>query len=176
MSKRLPIITILIVVVTLVVTACTPSGFGPFTRFESNGERIYFTGTSADGPISYSGGDFSPMSGRGMMGRGMMRGISLACADCHGGDAKGGQHLMHMQVMDAPDIRWHTLAAIEEEPDEHGDEGGHEMAHEPFTPETFALAVREGIDPAGRSLDAAMPRWQMSDQDLVDLIEYLGTK
>jgi mono/diheme cytochrome c family protein len=73
----------------------------------------------------------------------MMRGISLACADCHGSDAKGGQHLMHMQIMDAPDIRWITLTSAEE--------GGHEMAHTPFTPETFAQAVSAGINPAGHA-------------------------
>lgn len=167
MMKYSIMIKLLVLAVALLVTACTPSGFGPFTRFDSNGERIYFTGTSANGPISFNGGDFSPMTGRGMMGRGMMRGISLACADCHGGDARGGQHLMHMQIMDAPDIRWHVLA---------GEEGDHEMAHDPFTPETFAQAVRNGIDPAGHPLDPAMPRWQMSDQDIADLIEFLQTK
>ncbi|MEZ4864840.1 MAG: c-type cytochrome [Caldilineaceae bacterium] len=174
--KRQVFITIAALVIVLLVTACTPSGFGPFTRFASNGERIYFTGTSANGPISYSGGDYGPMAGRGMMGRGMMRGISLACADCHGSDAKGGQHFMHMQLMDAPDIRWRTLTSGEEAGDTHADEGGHEMAHEPYTPETFARAVRNGIDPAGNPLDAAMPRWQMSDQDITDLIEFLQTK
>ena len=168
MTQRSSILTILILAITLLATACTPGRFGPFTRFDSNGERIYFTGTSSNDSISYNGGDFSPMTGRGMMGRGMMRGVSLACADCHGGNAQGGQHVMHMVVMDAPDIRWSTLTSAEE--------GGHEMAHEPFTPETFALAVRGGIDPAGQSLDAAMPRWQMSDQDIADVIEFLKTK
>lgn len=168
MTQRSSILTILILAVTLLATACTTGGFGPFTRFDSNGERIYYTGTSSTDSISYSGGDFSPMTGRGMMGRSVMRGISLACADCHGSDAKGGQHLMHMQIMDAPDIRWTTLTSAEE--------GGHAMAHDPFTPETFAQAVREGIDPAGGPLDLAMPRWQMSDQDIADLIEFLQTK
>jgi mono/diheme cytochrome c family protein len=175
MNRQVFIVTIGALAFALLVAACAAEGVGPFTRFASNGERIYFTGTSANGPISYSDGDFSPMAGRGMMGRGMMRGISLACADCHGSDAKGGQHWMHMQLMDAPDIRWSTLTE-EEGGDAHADEGEHEMAHDPYTPATFAQAVRNGVDPAGNALDAAMPRWQMSDQDITDLIEFLQTK
>lgn len=50
------------------------------------------------------------------------------------------------------------------------------MAHDPFTPKTFAQAVRNGVDPAGQLLDVAMPRWQMSDQGIADLIEFLQTK
>lgn len=169
MNRQIFIVTIAALAFALLVAACAPEGVGPFTRFASNGERIYFTGTSANGPISYSGGDFSPMNGRGMM-----RGISLACADCHGSDAQGGQHLMHMQLMDAPDIRWRTLT--EAEGAAHADEDEHEMAHDPFTPETFAQAVRNGVDPAGNALDAAMPRWQMSDQDIAELIEFLQTE
>jgi hypothetical protein len=65
MTQRSSILTILILAVTLLVTACTSGGFGPFTRFDSNGERVYFTGTSSNGSINYSGGDFSPMTGRG---------------------------------------------------------------------------------------------------------------
>lgn len=159
----------LVVGCMLVIAACASPAFGPFATFASNGERIYFTGASVNGPIRYSGGDFGDVIGRGMMGRGMMRGVTLACADCHGNDARGGRHIMHMQVMDAPDIRWRTLTASEA-----GDD--HAMEHASYTPDTFAQAVRDGVDPAGRPLDAAMPRWQMADQDTADLIEFLQTK
>lgn len=126
-------------------------------RFASNGERIYVTGTSANGRISYSGGDF----GGGMMGgRGMMGGGQPACADCHGRDGRGGRHVMQMTVMDAPDIRWSTLAEAE-----HGDHGEEEMEHPPYDEKTFKRAVTQGLDPGGNSLGAAMPRWRMSDQD-----------
>lgn len=153
----------LVVGCMLVIAACASPAFA------SNGERIYFTGDSVNGPIRYSGGDFGDVMGRGMMGRGMMRGVTLACADCHGSDARGGRHVMHMQVMNAPDIRWRTLTASEA-----GDD--HTMEHAPYTPDTFAQAVRDGLDPAGRPLDAAMPRWQMADQDIADLIEFLKTR
>ena len=104
----------------------------------------------------------------------MMGGNRLACVDCHGNDTQGGMHMMHMQVMNAPDIRWRSLSGTSVESDEHdGNDAGHNMEHTPYTPETFAQAVRQGIDPAGEPLDSAMPRWQLSDRDVTDLIEYL---
>ena len=97
----------------------------------------------------------------------MMGGGQLACADCHGRDGRGGRHVMHMTAMDAPDIRWSALTEAE-----HGDHG-EEVEHPPYDEETFKRAVTQGLDPDGNPLDAAMPRWRMSDQDLDDLIDYL---
>ena len=169
----------------LLLVACSPlvvnTGRGRVpsgSNFSNNGERIYFTGTSVNGPIGYSGGDFGGMmGGRGMMGRrGAMAG-RLACADCHGPDGRGGEYVVHMTVIDAPDIRWSTLT--EAGHGEHGEEeGGHteegeEMEHPPFTEETFKRAVTKGIESDDETLDEAMPRWNMSDQDLEDLISYL---
>src|SRR5665648_385258 len=70
--------------------------------FDSNGKRIYFTSTSDRGPsITYTDGPSMGM---------MMMGGNLTCASCHGVDAKGGSHVMHMEIMDAPDIRWTALS------------------------------------------------------------------
>ena len=119
--------------------------------FGSNGERIYFTAESERGTaITYTGG---PTSNGWMMGGGGR----LACASCHGPDGRGGQHSMGMmQVMDAKDIRW---SALEGE----------------FDPEKFRLAVVEGKDPDGTQLKTDMPSWNISDEDLADLIDYLKT-
>jgi cytochrome c oxidase subunit 2 len=130
--------------------------------YSTNGERIFLTGTSANGRISYTGGNLSG---------GMMGGGRLACASCHGADGRGGPHLMHMSAMDATDIRWSTLTEAE-----HGDpsqEGG--MEHPPYDETAFKRAVTQGLDPGGKPLDASMPRWRMSDRDLDDLISYLKT-
>lgn len=157
------------VLLALVVTACNPLGWGrsALDRYASNGERIYFTGASANGRISYSGG----VSGGMMGGRGMMGGGQLACADCHGPDGRGGQHLMHMTVMDAPDIRWSTLTEAE-----HGDhDDGDEMEHPPYDEESFKRAVTQGLEPDGGRLNRDMPRWRMSERDLDDLIAFLKT-
>lgn len=133
-------------------------------RSAANGERIYFTATNEAGErIPYRGG---PNFG------GMMRGSYLTCAACHGLEARGGIHLMHMQVMDAPDIRYEALS---EEGDEHGSEGGdeHADAHEEYTLEDFRMAVVEGKHPDGEQLNRDMPRWDMSEEDLEDLLEFL---
>jgi cytochrome c oxidase subunit 2 len=160
----------------LLLAACGPigqnSGTGNISagRYASNGERIYFTATSANGPISYTGGPSSGMmGGRGMMGR-------SACVDCHGPDGRGGERVVYMTVINAPDIRWSTLTESE-----HGEQGNHgqgeegEMDHPPYTEETFKRAVIQGLDPGGNALEPAMPRWNMSDQDLDDLIAFLKT-
>ena len=58
-------------------------------------------------------------------------------------------------------------------------ESGHveEEEHPTYTDESIKTAIRDGINPAGELLDptSTMPRWQMSDSDLDDLLEYLKT-
>ena len=151
---------LLAVIVTLLLAACasrSPSMMGRGTgwgtgAFRSNGERIYFTATSDRGTaITYTGG---PASNGWMM---MGGGGRLACASCHGPDGRGGRHSMGMmQVMDSKDIRW---SALEGE----------------FDAEKFRLAVMEGLDPDGTHLKTDMPRWNISDDDLADLIVFLKT-
>ena len=118
--------------------------------FGSNGERIYFTSTSERGTaITYTGGPAS--------GGWMMMGGQLACVSCHGPNGRGGKHNMGMtQVMDAKDIRWSVL-----QPE--------------FDAEKFRLAVVKGQDPDGTQLKPDMPRWNISNEDLADLIAFLKT-
>jgi hypothetical protein len=125
------------------------TAWGPGS-FRSNGERIYFTATSGRGTsITYTGG---PASNGGMMVNGR-----LACASCHGAGGQGGKHYMRMMdVMDAKDIRW---SALKEE----------------FDFEKFKAAVTKGQDPDGTQLKTEMPRWNIGDEDLTDLIAYLQT-
>lgn len=131
--------------------------------FNSNGKRIYFTATSErKTPITYTGGP--------AMGMMMMQG-RFACVSCHGTDAKGEKHMMHMEVMDAPDIRWSALSG-----DHHHEEGEgeiHEEHHENYNFEDFRNAVEYGKHPDGDKLSMDMPRWRMSDADLKDLMNYL---
>ncbi|MCL7454437.1 MAG: cytochrome c [Anaerolineae bacterium] len=123
-------------------------------RFASNGERIYLTGTNSQGErIPFTGGPrWLYMRGGG-------------CADCHGPRGQGGQVVM-MGTIEAPNIQYEHL--IEEE---HGE--GEE--HPPYTEDLIKRAITEGLDPAGRPLDRFMPRWQLSDQDLNDLVDYMKT-
>jgi hypothetical protein len=137
-----------------------------FSEFTSNGEQIYFTGVNDRGQrIRYSGGqNFGGM----MMGTG----TNLACASCHGSDGRGGIHTMHMDVMDAPDIRYSALAGEE---DEHGGDESHGDEHSGYDLESFRLAVVGGKHPDGDALNRDMPRWRMSDEDLSDLLGFLET-
>ena len=61
-----------------------------------------------------------------------------------------------MQVMDSKDIRWSVLQAE-------------------FDAEKFRLAVVKGQDPDGTRLKPDMPRWNISNNDLADLIAFLKT-
>lgn len=74
---------------------------------------------------------------------------------------------MHMWVMEAPDIRYKALSS------EAGEHEGEGSEHGEYTLEDFRNAVVEGEHPDGRPLDSDMPRWQMSDEDLADLFEFL---
>jgi len=61
-----------------------------------------------------------------------------------------------MRVMTAKDIRW---SALQRE----------------FDAEKIRLAVTKGQDPNGTQLNTDMPRWNIGDEDLADLIAYLKT-
>ena len=133
-------------------------------NFGSNGEMIYYTATNDSGnQIPYTGGP--------AFGSGMMMGSSLTCASCHGADGRGGVHTMHMQVMDAPDIRYASLTS---EADEHG-EDSHSDEHGEYDLEDFRRAVVLGQHPDGDPLSSDMPRWRMGDDDLIELFEFLKT-
>jgi hypothetical protein len=131
--------------------------------FASDGERIYFTATDEQGePIPYESG---PAFG------GMMMQTRLACASCHGPDGRGGAHVMHMQVMDAPDIRYEALNS--EAGEQENNQDGIEHFQGEYGLDAFRQAVVEGKHPDGEALSANMPRWEMSDEDLTALLEYL---
>lgn len=130
-----------------------PFGAGGPSGFRSNGERIYYTATSSSGdPITFSGGPhWFQVHGGG-------------CVDCHGPEGRGGYPVpMTNQV--APDIRYNTLASEKHE----------EMEHPPYTEALLKQAITKGLDPAGKPLNYAMPRWEMSERDLDDLVDYLKT-
>ena len=135
-------------------------------KFASNGERIYFTATSDRGTkITATGVSWSEgmMGNGGMMGNSTERGVMgngfLTCASCHGSDGRGGvQPMMGMQIMNVPDIRWSALK------DEFDND------------EKLRLAITQGQDPDGKKmLNRDMPRWQIGNEDLADLIGFLKT-
>ena len=114
---------------------------GPVT-FESNGERIYYTGINDKGErIPFTGGP------------NWLRVHGGSCVNCHGRDGKGSFTPM-MCDEKAPDIRYS------------------ELKKEEMSDEEIITAITKGTH-ENEILDYCMPRWQMSDEDLNDVIEYL---
>lgn len=129
-------------------------GSGSFT---SSGQRIYYTGADANGPIPRTApGSF------GMMGYGMMG--AVACVDCHGQDGRGGRVGTMFGALEIPDIRYATLTTPRSE---------NATTVPAWTDADIARAIREGVEPNGQQLQAPMPRWQISDADVNDVIAYL---
>jgi mono/diheme cytochrome c family protein len=118
--------------------------------FSSDGESVYYTGRDAGGKrIAFSGGpSWLTMHGG-------------SCVDCHGADGRGGKYVMAGTAV-PPDIRYSALAAEEEG-----------MDSPPYTDATIKRAIVKGFDPGDHPLDLTMPRWDMSERDLNDVISYL---
>lgn len=128
------------------------------SSFVSNGERIYFTGTSASGNPIYANGGGGHMNMHVSMHGG-------GCATCHGAEREGGRIWPQFWIK-APALTAEALFASDHADDGHGDHGNYDA-------ESLRGAITEGVDPAGRRLDANMPRWSMSQADMDDLIAYL---
>lgn len=167
MHAKFNLLIVILVLTVFLLTGCSgltgqqPGQPASNRSNVSNGEQIYFTGVDAEGGrITYTGG---PNFG------GMMMGSYLTCASCHGPDAHGGRHVMHMEVMDAPAVYYDALRTMMAE------ESGGTQAAGGYTLDDFRTAVIEGKHPDGDQLGTDMPRWQMSDQDLADLFAFLKT-
>jgi cytochrome c oxidase subunit II len=118
------------------------------TSYSSDGQRVYLTGVGA------SGQSIPRSTARVAQGSMMMRGGG--CGSCHGANGRGGTIRMTTgTAIKAPDIRYA------------------ELIKDGFTNATIRAAIRDGLDEAGKPLDAAMPRWQMSAADLAATIAYL---
>ena len=130
----------------------------PRTRdFASNGERIFLTGVGHEGRILV---EWDPSRGR-MGPRTRTRYADMGCTDCHGIDGRG-RSIGMMFPTSTPDIRYSALTGP------HG-----QAASAGWTDAQIARAVREGVEPDGEELDPMMPRWDMDETDMRDIINYL---
>jgi cytochrome c oxidase subunit 2 len=128
-----------------------------FGSYSSAGQRIYYTGIGDNGAAIVR-----TMPTVGTMGYGMM--LTASCVDCHGEDGKGGRVAGMMGYFVAPDIRYSHLTTA------HSDEGATAPA---WTEGQVENAIRNGIDPDGEQLHAPMPRWDMTDSEMQEIIAYL---
>lgn len=135
--------------------------------YPSVGERIYFSGYGSAGRI-----DRDPRYGPSMMG---------GCAVCHGAEGRGGTTGMMFGSVVAPDIRYSTLTSAHPSGESTAPGGSEdstgpstEATAEPgWTDDDIRRAIRDGVEPDGERLQAPMPRWDMSDSDMDELIAYL---
>lgn len=133
--------------------ACSPAAAGDLTDSEVRGKRVYAEGRGAGSPITaYVGRDSTPVPAS-----------ALPCANCHGEDGLGRPE----GGVVPPNITWRYLL----KPYGHAHSG--DRRHPAFTEETVGRAIVDGVDPAGNRLAVAMPRYEMAETDLADLIAYL---
>ena len=124
------------------------------TPQESRGKEIYLQGTSKSGKdiLAYIGDSSLEVPGN-----------SMACANCHGmagqGKSEGG--------IDPSNITWEALTKP------YGVTHASGRKHPAYTARGLEFAITRGVDPAGNKLQNAMPRYQMSKDDLADLVVYL---
>jgi hypothetical protein len=128
------------------------------------GQRMYRDGVLPSG---------SPLLGKLANGA-MLQGPDAACVKCHRRSGLGGSEgriavrpisgRLLFEAPALPDTRHPTspyATVVETRP--------------PYTPATLARALREGVNSAGKSLDALMPRFALSDGEVAALTAYLKT-
>jgi len=126
------------------------------------GQSIYLHGVLGSG---------APLEGT-RDGGVVTRGADASCVSCHQrsglGSAEGrlsippitGEYLFHPRVADPSRPALPYVESV------RGN-------REPYTDETLARAIREGVDPDGRPLNWLMPRFALGDEDLAALVGYL---
>lgn len=83
-------------------------------------------------------------------------GSRFPCRSCHGRDGRGAREA----GVAAPSIRPHALTALR-------------ATRPAYGPDTFAAALRDGRNPAGRTLDPSMPRYGLDAATAAALWEHL---
>jgi hypothetical protein len=152
------VLTVLGVVGFAAVCGLAPASPTGDRGFSSAGQRIYYTGADSQGVLISR-----TIAGSGITGFGMMA-DTAACVDCHGDDGRGGRVGMMFGAVEIPDIKYSVLTSPRSQ-------DGTTMPA--WTDADIARAIRDGLEPNGQSLKAPMPRWDMTDTQLNDVIAYL---
>ena len=129
------------------------------------GRAIYLKGLVGSG---------APLEGVREAGGPRTTGAEAACVNCHqhsgfGSGERGNQVLV--PPIAGPYL-FHPRARSSEQRDLPYVDGAR-LDREPYTEQTLARAIREGIDSQGRTLSYLMPRFKLGDSDVAGLIEYL---
>ena len=124
------------------------------TAQEKAGKQIYVHGTSPGGRkiLAYFGESSLEVPGR-----------TMPCANCHGLDGRGKPE----GGVVPSNLTWEALT----KPYGVTHPGG--RTHPPYTERALEVAITRGLDPAGNKLLNLMPHYQLSQEDLGDLVAYL---
>lgn len=137
------------------------------------GEKLYLKGVTASG---------DPLTAT-TVGDVTFSGVQASCAGCHRasgyGSSEGGVYvlpttgptLFSERELDRADLFKKLFKEVQ--PSRFGASVRSSHMRPAYTDETLARAIREGLDPSGRELDRLMPRYQIGDQDMANLIAHL---
>ena len=138
-----------------VSVAEVPTG-APARGVAARGRSIYRTGQGLSGrPISARYGEPAVTVAAPL----------LVCANCHGEDGTGRPE----GGIEPSDITWESLTRPYAVTTSEG------RRRVPYSEETLRRAITLGFDSGGAALAPAMPRYQLSREDLDDLVAYLKT-
>jgi mono/diheme cytochrome c family protein len=93
----------------------------------------------------------------------VLTGASVACAGCHGDDARGKTE----SFVQVPDIRWANL-------NKRYTARSAGASAQTYDKNSFARTLRTGISPGGTRLDSVMPRFSLAEDEVESLIDYLS--
>lgn len=144
----------LIFSVLCVVSLPLGSGAQDLDPAQVNGRQIYYEGTSA------RGGTINAVVGSEAT---VLPAAALPCVNCHGYDGLGRPE---GGVVPA-NVRWSHLTKNYGHVHEDG------RRHGAFDEDSLVRLIVAGVDPSGNQLDKSMPAYQMSDDDMSDLLAYL---
>ncbi|MCB9232375.1 MAG: ABC transporter substrate-binding protein [Bacteroidia bacterium] len=125
---------------------------GGLTPSQARGQMIYTTGQTGNGEEITA----------------LMSGVTvpasvMPCINCHGeqgqGKPEGG--------VSPSNLTWPSLTR------NYSGEKKNGRTHPPYNEKSLVKAISMGLDPAGNKLEGIMPRYQMSQQAMEDLISYL---
>ncbi|MFN7943900.1 MAG: ABC transporter substrate-binding protein [Blastocatellia bacterium] len=151
---RAVIVIIFIFIFIFIILPGAVSQTVRLTELEQRGKRIYLRGASD------AGREITALIGDGTTD---VPAATLPCASCHGADGRGRAE----GGVIPSEITWPHLAKT------YGHQHADGRNHPAFTEASLMRAITMGTDPAGNRLLAAMPKYQMTTDDLHALLAYL---
>lgn len=120
---------------------------------ERKGRQLYVQGAVANEhePTAWLGAESMPVAAS-----------MVPCVGCHGEDGLGRSEGAVIPL----EVTWRHLS----KPYGHQHKG---RIHPAFSEKSLAIALQQGIDPAGNRLDSSMPRYAFNPQQISALIAYL---